>query len=60
MKLLIAFFKDKTREISLYAGTVGIFIVVAFLYNIRMDALKYALLLVISSLPEEASSAGTV
>ena len=47
MKLLIAFFKDKTREISLYAGTVGIFIVVAFLYNIRMDALKYALLLVI-------------
>lgn len=46
-KLLIAFFKDKTREISLYAGTVGIFIVVAFLYNIRMDALKYALLLVI-------------
>ncbi len=46
MKLLIAFFKDKTREISLYAGTVGIFIVVAFLYNIRMDALKYALLLV--------------
>ena len=33
MKLLIAFFKDKTREISLYAGTVGIFIVVAFLYN---------------------------
>ena len=71
MKLLIAFLKDKTREISLYAGTVGIFIVVAFLYNIRMDALKYALLLVIlwlfrlcnngiSSLPEEASSAGTV
>ena len=47
MKLLIAFLKDKTREISLYAGTVGIFIVVAFLYNIRMDALKYALLLVI-------------
>lgn len=47
MKLLVAFFKDKTREISLYAGTVGIFIVVAFLYNIRMDALKYALLLVI-------------
>ena len=47
MKLLIAFFKDKTREISLYAGTVGIFIVVAFLYNIRMDALKYALLLVV-------------
>ena len=47
MKLLIAFFKDKTREISLYAGTVGIFIVVAFLYNIRMDVLKYALLLVI-------------
>ena len=41
-----AFLKDKTREISLYAGTVGIFIVVAFLYNIRMDALKYALLLV--------------
>lgn len=37
MKLLIAFLKDKTREISLYAGTVGI-----------------------SSLPEEASSAGTV
>ena len=35
MKLLIAFFKDKTREISLYAGTVGIFIVVAFLYNIQ-------------------------
>ena len=34
MKLLIAFFKDKTREISLYAGKVGIFIVVAFLYNI--------------------------
>ena len=47
MKLLIAFLKDKTREISLYAGTVGIFIVVAFLYNIRMDTLKYALLLVI-------------
>ena len=47
MKLLIAFFKDKTREISLYAGTVGIFIVVAFLYNIRMDVLKYALLLVV-------------
>lgn len=47
MKLLIAFLKDKTRELSLYAGTVGIFIVVAFLYNIRMDALKYALLLVI-------------
>ena len=47
MKLLIALLKDKTREISLYAGTVGIFIVVAFLYNIRMDALKYALLLVI-------------
>lgn len=47
MKLLIAFLKDKTREISLYAGTVGIFIVVAFLYNIRIDALKYALLLVI-------------
>ena len=41
-----AFLKDKQREISLYAGTVGIFIVVAFLYNIRMDALKYALLLV--------------
>ena len=47
MKLLIAFLKDKTREISLYAGTVGIFVVVSFLYNIRMDALKYALLLVI-------------
>lgn len=44
--MLKAFFKDKQREISLYAGTVGIFIVVAFLYNIRMDALKYALLLV--------------
>ncbi len=68
MKLLIAFLKDKTREISLYAGTVGIFIVVAFLYNIRMDALKYALAAGdivaapicnngISSLPEEASSA---
>ena len=41
-----AFLKDKQREISLYAGTVGIFIVVAFLYNIRMDALKYALFLV--------------
>lgn len=44
--MIKAFLKDKTREISLYAGTVGIFIVVAFLYNIRLDALKYALLLV--------------
>lgn len=47
MKLLIAFFKDKTREISLYAGTAGIFVVVFFLYNIRLDALKYALFLVL-------------
>ena len=47
MKLLIAFFKDKTREISLYAGTAGIFVVVSFLYNIRLDALKYALFLVL-------------
>ena len=47
MKLLIAFLKDKTREISLYAGTVGIFVVVSFLYNIRLDALKYALFLVL-------------
>ena len=47
MKMVAAFLKDKTREISLYAGTVGIFVVVAFLYNIRLDALRYALLLVI-------------
>lgn len=46
MKLITAFLKDKGREISLYAGTVGIFVVVAFLYNIRIDELRYALLLV--------------
>lgn len=46
MKLITAFLKDKGREISLCAGTVGIFVVVAFLYNIRIDELRYALLLV--------------
>lgn len=45
--MIAAFLKDKGREISLYAGTVGIFVVVAFLYNIRLDALRYALLLVV-------------
>ena len=45
--MLTDFLKDKRREISLYVGTVGIFVVVAFLYNVRLDCLKYALLLVV-------------
>lgn len=47
MRVLTDFLKDKRREISLYVGTVGSFVVVAFLYNVRLDCLKYALLLVI-------------
>ncbi|MDE6938648.1 MAG: sensor histidine kinase, partial [Lachnospiraceae bacterium] len=37
--------KEKKNEIVLYAVLVGTFSVVSYLYDIRMDAVEYALLL---------------
>ena len=39
------FLKEKKNEIVLYAVLVGTFSVVSYLYDIRMDAVEYALLL---------------
>lgn len=45
MKVLIAFLKERRRELYFYVIFVGIFTVVSYLYNIRMDAVRYAFLL---------------
>lgn len=39
------FLKEKRREIVLYAGILLMFITIFFLYNIRIDAVEYALVL---------------
>ncbi len=45
MRTAVVFLKEKKNEIVLYAVLVGTFSVVSYLYDIRMDAVEYALLL---------------
>lgn len=45
MKLIKAYLKEHIRAICMYAGFLGIFQVVLSLYNIRNDAVNYAMLL---------------
>ena len=43
----MSFLREQTREICLYMGLVGIFIVMLFLYNVPLDAVQYIVLLMI-------------
>ena len=43
----MSFLRERTREICLYMGLVGIFIVMLFLYNVPLDAVQYIVLLMI-------------
>ena len=45
MKLIKAYLKEHIRAICMYIGFLGIFQVVFSLYNIRNDAVNYAMLL---------------
>ncbi len=45
MRLLKRFAREHIGEICLYIGFVGIFQVVFFLYNVRVDAVRYGFLL---------------
>ena len=45
MKLIKAYLKEHIRAICMYIGFLGIFQVVYSLYNIRNDAVNYAMLL---------------
>lgn len=45
MRTAVVFLKEKKNEIVLYTVLVGTFSVVSYLYDIRMDAVEYALLL---------------
>lgn len=45
MKVLIAFLKERKRELCFYVVFAGIFAAVSYLYNVRMDAVRYAFLL---------------
>ena len=45
MKLIKAYLKEHIRAICMYMGFLGIFQVVFSLYNIRNDAVNYAMLL---------------
>lgn len=45
MKILKSFIRERIGIICLYAGFIGVFHIVFFLYNIREDAVQYAFLL---------------
>ena len=45
MKIIKAYLKEHIRAICMYAGFLGIYQVVLSLYNIRNDAVNYAMLL---------------
>ncbi len=45
MKIGKAYLKEHLGQILLYVGIVGIFLIVPFLYNMRLDAIRYMLLL---------------
>lgn len=45
MKILKNFIRERMGIICLYAGFIGVFYIVFFLYNIREDAVQYAFIL---------------
>lgn len=45
MRIVRAFLRERTGNICLYTGFIGVFFVIFFLYDIRMDAVNYAFLL---------------
>ena len=45
MKILARFCREHIKDICLYAGFVGVFVVVFYLYNVKLEAVKYAFLL---------------
>ena len=45
MRILGRFCREHIKDICLYAGFAGVFIVVFYLYNIELEAVKYGFLL---------------
>ena len=45
MRIVKAFLREHIKDICLYAGFIGVFFVIFFLYDIRTDAVNYAFLL---------------
>ena len=45
MRILGRFCREHIKDICLYAGFAGVFILVLYLYNIELEAVKYGFLM---------------